>query len=454
MRRRNRCVGPYKKPEQIFLGNAFVPVRRIMTAALAQVGPEGDAAKPLLAALNEQVALVTPAHEFALQEGIGNRVVAYSSNGSGIQHSHIDQLMHELRKQHMRVVKTMTLFKFFRDKANAAAPTSDSQGGTLKDILADSVGATWHTAAIPPASTRTQPTTVRSDWPTDYGSLTDTEYVEYNAHLVAIDYQGGARRPIPAETLAAYYRNADMWDCAAALTVPFVDQDKDPIYREYYYNPLEGYDRRTLQRVANNMAKLSKEEFLKQHGAFYCSKGQFTVANLGPQEFSLLKKRTFGNTALGKLIEAFNAAPGYKGKSVEERRRAPIIGWNISRRSAREGRHQRRAVRALEETNRTAIYLEWIPEEARGWQTYGPREKEGLIARPMTVATMAWGLLRRYMPREGVANVISADVMRAYTSGNANVKKAVVALCGGAAPDTQKGRSRSPACRCARPRVR
>ena len=48
-----------------------------------------------------------------------------------------------------------------------------------------------------------------------------------------------------------------------------------------YYNPLEGYDRRTLQRVANNMAKLNKEQFLKQHGAFYCSEGQFTVANLG-----------------------------------------------------------------------------------------------------------------------------------------------------------------------------
>ena len=75
----------------------------------------------------------------------------------------------------------------------------------------------------------------------------------------------------------------------------------------------------------------------------------------------------------------------------------------------------------------------------RGWQTYGPREKEGLIARPMTVATMAWSLLRRYMPREGIANVISADVLRAYRTGNANVKKAAVALCGGSAPDTPEG---------------
>ena len=63
------------------------------------------------------------------------------------------------------------------------------------------------------------------------------------------------------------------------------------------------------------MAKLNKEEFLKQHGAFYCSEGQFTVANLGPQEFSLVKKRAFGNTALGKLIDTYNAAPGYKDMS-------------------------------------------------------------------------------------------------------------------------------------------
>jgi hypothetical protein len=438
---RKPLVGPYKSPEQIFLGNAFVPVRRIMTAALAQVGPGGDAAKALLPALNEMVDLVTPAHVFALPEGVGNRVVAYSTQGSGIEHTHIDQLMHELRKQHMRVVKTMTLFKFFKDKENPNAPTSYSQGGTLKEILSDSVGATWHTGGYSAGYDETgKPITVKSDWPTDYGALTDTQYSEYNAHLVAIDYQGGARRPIPGETLAAYYRNADIWDCAAAITVPFVDQDKDPIYREYYYNPLEGYDRRTLQRVANNLAKLSREEFLKQHGAFYCSEGQFTVANLGPQEYSLVKKRVFGNTPLGRLIDTYNAAPGYKGKSVEERRRSPIIGWNYLKELGPEkGGINEEQFEHLDETERTAVYLEWIPEDVRGWQTYGLREKEGLIARPMTVATMAWSLLRRYMPREGVANVISADIMRAYTGGTPAVKKAVVALCGGAAPDTEEG---------------
>ena len=44
----------------------------------------------------------------------------------------------------MRVIKLMTLFSWFVDKENPTAPTSYAQGGTLKEILADSVGATWH----------------------------------------------------------------------------------------------------------------------------------------------------------------------------------------------------------------------------------------------------------------------------------------------------------------------
>jgi len=437
-------VGTYTRPEQVYESRTFVPVRRIMTAVLEQAGPSGADAKPLLAALNEQVVLTTPAHQFALPEGLGNRVLAYSTEGTGgVLHTHIDQLVHELKKQNMRVIKLMTLFSWFVDKENPTAPTSYAQGGTLKEILADSVGATWHSGGYSAGfDEKGRPTTVKSDWPTDYGPLTDKAYISYNAHLVGIDYQGGVRRPIPAETLAAYYRNADLWDVAAALTVPFVDEDKDPIYREYYYNPLEGYDRRTLQRVANNMAKLSKEQFLKQNGAFYCSEGQFTVANLGPQEYSLVKKRAFGNTALGKLIDTFNAAPGYKDKSIEERRRNPMIGWNhLKQLGVEKGGISEEQFEHVAETQRTAIYLEFVPEDIRGWQTYGLREKEGLIARPMTVATMAWSLLRRYMPREGVANAISADVLRAYRTGNPNVKKAAVALCGGNAPDTPEGQA-------------
>jgi hypothetical protein len=127
---------------------------------------------------------------------------------------------------------------------------------------------------------------------------------------------------------------------------------------------------------------------------------------------------------------------------VEQRRRNPIIGWNYLKELGPEkGGVSEDQFEHVEETQRTAIYLEFIPEDVRGWQTYGPREKEGLIARPMTVATMAWSLLRRYMPREGVANTISADITRAYRTGNPNVKKAVVALCGGLAPDTPEGQA-------------
>jgi hypothetical protein len=118
----------------------------------------------------------------------------------------------------------------------------------------------------------------------------------------------------------------------------------------------------------------------------------------------------------------------------------PMIGWNYLKGLGPEkGGISTEQFEHLQQTDRTAIYLEWIPGDIRGWQTYGTREKEGLIARPATVATLAWGLIRRYMPREGMANVISAGVMRAYRSGNANVKKAVVALCSGATPESQEG---------------
>ena len=166
-----------------------------MMAALDQVGPAGADAKALLPALNELAVLTTPAHEFALPEGLGNRVLAYSTEGSGgVLHTHIDQLVHELKKQHMRVIKLMTLFSWFVDKENPTAPTSYAQGGTLKEILADSVGATWHSGGYSAGfDSKGKPTTVRSDWPTATAP-SPTRPISYNAHFMAIDYRGGARR--------------------------------------------------------------------------------------------------------------------------------------------------------------------------------------------------------------------------------------------------------------------
>jgi hypothetical protein len=435
---RKPLVGPYKRPEQIFEGKAFIPVRQVIAGAIEEAGPSAAAVKPLLDALSEQAVLTTPAHQFLLQDGLGNRVVAY---GPGVEHAHIDQLVHQLKAQNMRALKLMTYFKYYKDEEEPEWPSTYAQGGTLKEILADSVGGTWHAGGFSAGfDARGRPISSKSDWPTDYGKLTDEKYTDYNAHLFAIDYQAGASARIPPETLAAYYRNADMWDCCAALTVPFVVDEKDPIYKEYFYNPLEVYDRQSAQLVAQNMVKLDTEDFLKQHGAFYCSEGQFTVANLGPQAYSLLKKSAFGNTAFGKLIDTYNAAPEYKDKTVEQRRQLPGVGWSYLRKlGPAKGGISLKQYQHLAETDRTAIYLEWVPEDIQGWQAYGPHEKDGLIARPMTVATMAWSLLRRYVPREGVAHVINEDILRAYRSGNAQVRQAVVALCGGADPDTSEG---------------
>src|SRR5690606_32761259 len=80
------------------------------------------------------------------------------------------------------------------------------------------------------------------------------------------------------------------------------------------------------------------------------------------------------------------------------------------------------------------------------------------IAEPMTVGTMAWMLLRRYMPREGIAKTLATDIGRAYkealmtnaqTQGNRTrgaqekhaqaqaAKKGIEAMCGGAAPGSE-----------------
>ena len=81
-------VGTYTRPEQIYESRTFIPVRRIMTAALEQVGPSGADAKPLLAALSEQVVLTTPAHQFALPEGLGNRVAGLQHGGHRRRSAH------------------------------------------------------------------------------------------------------------------------------------------------------------------------------------------------------------------------------------------------------------------------------------------------------------------------------------------------------------------------------
>ena len=181
-------------------------------------------------------------------------------------------------------------------------------------------------AASPPATIDGSPMAIKSDWPSNYGQLGDSNKT-YNAHLIAIDYSAGVEDEIPEATLKAYCRNADMWDCASAILVPFADQDPDPKFRDYMYNPLEVFDQQSARDVAAALATLDESTFFEKHGAFYCAEGQYVVANLGPQEDenggTLLKKSRYGDTAFGRLIANFIAAPGYAGMSAEQREKNP-----------------------------------------------------------------------------------------------------------------------------------
>src|SRR5262249_8703097 len=162
--------------------------------------------------------------------------------------------------------------------------------------------------------------------------------------------------------------------------------------------------------------------------AFYCAEGQYIVANMGPQEGTLLKRSKFGfetkadgtpklgadgkpvMTKLGALIDgfqdAYKQAPAHAGDpdprtmSADERRKRPESGWNYL---AAKGLVSQEMLQRLKDTGRIGSYLEWIPESMDGWQKFGPLDKQNqMIAEPMTVATLAWSLIHRYMPREGI----------------------------------------------------
>src|SRR5262249_6972151 len=161
-------------------------------------------------------------------------------------------------------------------------------------IIGDGVGGSTHAGGFSAGyDNEGREVAIRSDWPSTYGFLGDSNKT-YGAHLIAVDYSAGAKDPIPRRALSAYYQNADMWDCAAAMLVPFADQDPDPNFRNYEYNPLEVFDQASARSVAAALAEFDRTTFLQKHGAFYCAEGQYVVANLGPQEDAeggtLLKK--------------------------------------------------------------------------------------------------------------------------------------------------------------------
>jgi len=432
-------IGALTSGGALYEGKTFLPVRYLMQKLVEASGAPIAAMQPLLAALSELVAIRTPAHQFRLAQRLGNRVVFYGetdANGVAVDvgHQQLDQVIIALGEQNLRLIKQMVHFD------------RPAQGGSPEDIVADAAGGSTHIGGFSAGYGEDgEPMTVKSDWPSTYGSLSDNNKT-YNAHLLAIDYSAGVEDEIPAETLRAYYQNADMWDCAAAILVPFTDQDPDPKFRDYMYNPLEVWDQASTRALAASLATLDQKAFLEKHGAFYCAEGQYVVANLGPQEDekggTLLKKSRYGETALGKLIDNFIHAPGYGKMSPEERRRHPSIGWQyLVELGSENGGISKAQAAILLATSRHGVALDWIPEYIKGWQAYRPKYKEALIAKPMTVATLAWGLFRLYMPRDTMARAIASDILRAYAQGDDAVKQSVQLLIGGVSPTDPEGQA-------------
>jgi hypothetical protein len=430
-------IGPFTAGGELYQGKTLLPVRFIVGKMAEAGGVPAAASQPLIDALSEMVAIHTPAHQFRLGDGLGNRIVFYgdaSVNGSDIEigHAHIDQVVFELAKQNFRLIKQMVHF----DKP--------AQGGKPEDIVADGAAGSTHAGGFSAGYNDGDPMAIKSDWPSNYGQLGDSNKT-YNAHLIAIDYSAGVEDEIPEATLKAYCRNADMWDCASAILVPFADQDPDPKFRDYMYNPLEVFDQQSARDVAAALATLDESTFFERHGAFYCAEGQYVVANLGPQEDenggTLLKKSRYGDTAFGRLIANFIAAPGYAGMSAEQREKNPQIGWeHLLELGPDNGGITPTQGLILTATDRQGVALDWIAEDIKGWQAYRPKLDEALIARPMTVATIAWALLRLYMPRDAVARAVAADIGRAYAQGDDSVKDSAKLLIGGD-PSTPAGQA-------------
>jgi hypothetical protein len=423
-------VGTFADPGRLFTAKIMLPMKTMVDKALEAKGLTDNAAlKRVAALLDDDTMFETPAHQFNLPGGIGNRVVFY---GGAIGHAHIDRLTHAFGARHMRLIKQMV-------HLNKGCNEQDkgSQGGDPASIGKDGVGGSTHVGGFSAGfNANEEPISIKSDWPANYGHLGDNNK-DYNAHILAIDYARGTRDAIPEAALAAYKRNADMWDCCAGMLVDFASSDLDPAFTNYTYNPLEVYDQRSARAVAASLARMAPKEFLVEHGAFYCAEGQYCVANLGPQEDgdggTLLKQSRYGSTPFGRLIGNFGEAPGYHGLAIEERRRRPHIGWqHLKKLGPENGGISGDQYTRLEQTDRLGAYLEWVPEEVKGWQAYRPTNSDGLIARPMTIATMSWALLRRYLPKDAIAKALADELTRAYSRGApAPLRKILRMLAGG-----------------------
>ncbi len=406
-------IGDLPSPSDVFRGKALLPTRQLF-------GSMPGVSNDVLEALPEVSVLRTPAHQFNVDGALGNRVVFY---GGTLGSTDLDTLAITLGDQGIRLIKQMTHF------------TGGAQGGTPQDILKDGVGGSTHAGGYSSGFIAGTASSVKTDWPANYARLADYN-ADYNATLFGIDYQGGVRTPIPPDVKLAYKHNADMWDAVLGAVVPFSTEDPMPRFTESNYNPLDVYDQASLKSLATDAATLDWSTFKLRHGAFYCAEGQYAVANLGPQDATLLKKSAYGNTPLGGWVEAFAKAPEYAGQTAEFRRTHPELGWQHL---LKTGLLSQAMYDRLKQGDRLGVALEWVPETVPGWQKYQPIETNGLVATPLTVAGLAWSLLRRYLPREEVSQTLSDAVQNGYATGTDAQRAAIEEMLGGLNPTSPAG---------------
>ena len=342
-----------------------------------------------------------PAHQFEMGNEMGNRIIIYGGKDEltdGPGHEHIDRLTHDVG---MPLVKIMTHF-------------NKAQGGSLAHIFSDGNGGMTHAGGLYPGWLRGKPVAVRSEWPADYGTL-DDDNVNYNAHLLAIDYQAGTSKVIPDRVLANYHKNFAMWDVFTGIMIPFAEKSQFKEYRDYSFNPLEMTDANDMQRLATVTSTLDKE---KISFTSYCSEGQWNVANLAANIF--IKK---GYSApFDHLIASYKQAPAYKIIPEDQRQKFPEIGWKWLRDKALITEDQYKNV---VETRRYAVYLDWIDDQIQPWTAYDPVRKDGLIAAPMSLGKLVQMLLRSYYPRENVVAALTKEIISLYQTGDEAFKSSV-----------------------------
>lgn len=438
-------VGPFQQPGEMFQAKALIPVRDIVAGLVAQRSPaEQDVLAPVLAGLPPAALLRTPAHQFNVDGRPDNRILFYSDDAK--DQAALKALVEDLGRQHKRVV---VQWMHMSDADLSSSP----QGGTLQDILGGKLkfGSSHvhaYSTGCRTVGSDVTLTLVTSNWGDN--SRLDDRQTTYAVHLFAIDYQAGAHDLIPDETLAAYKRNADMWDCMAALHVKFSSAGDTFGYSSYAWNPLEIHDRSSARDIARKLAD-DWDTFADKHGSFYCAEAQYSIACLGPQEDTLLKESLFGNTKLGKLIKAYGEAPGYRGKPIAWCRQNPHVGWqHLASLGAAGGGLERSWLYPLlgdtsenfegdTYSNRQTVFLEFIPEHIKGWQAYRPRNKSEMIATPMSTGMVTWALMHQYLPTEGITVLLVRELIAAYTAGDAKVKVGITALAGGADPLSKLG---------------